>query len=72
MKTKDLLALSVVTIASLTSLASCGKVDEEEVDETMTQLRIKYTNGGFGSEWLDKLCEEFEEAFADVSFPTGR
>ena len=72
MKTKELLALSVVTLASLTSLASCGKVDEEEVDETMTQLRIKYTNGGFGSEWLDKLCEEFEEAFADVSFQTGR
>ena len=72
MKSKKMLVLSAVALASMASLVGCGKSDVEEDDETKTQLRIKYTNGGFGSEWLDKLCDEFTEAFADVSFQSGR
>ena len=72
MKKKKILVLSIVALASMASLTGCGKRDVEEDDETKTQLRIKYTNGGFRSEWLDKLCDEFVEAFADVSFQSGR
>ena len=72
MKTKKLLVLSVAMLASMASLMGCGKLDVEEEDETKTQLRIKYTNGGFRSEWLDKLCDEFVASFAEVSFQEGR
>lgn len=72
MKSKKLLLISALALTSVTALASCGKLDVEEDDETKTQLRIKYTNGGFRSEWLDKLCDEFTEAFAEVSFQEGR
>lgn len=72
MKVKKFLLVSVVTLASMSSLVGCGRRDEEEEDETKTQLRIKYTNGGFRSEWLDTLCDEFVEAFKDVSFQEGR
>ena len=67
MESKKLLLLSAIALASMTALVGCGKVDVEEDDETKTQLRIKYTNGGFRSDWLDKLCDEFVEAFAEVS-----
>ena len=72
MKTKQLLVLSIVTLAATATLTGCGKPDVEEEDETKTQLRIKYTNGGFGSEWLDKLADEFTEVFKDVSYQEGR
>ena len=72
MKSKKLLLVSVVALASVATLVGCGKRDTEEEDETKTQLRIKYTNGGFRSDWLDKLCEEFINAFAEVSFQEGR
>lgn len=72
MESKKLLLLSAIALASMTALVGCGKVDVEEDDETKTQLRIKYTNGGFRSDWLDKLCDEFVEAFAEVSFQEGR
>ena len=72
MEIKKLLLVSAVALTSVTALVSCGKVDEEEEDETKTQLRIKYTNGGFRSDWLDKLCDEFVEAFKDTSFQEGR
>lgn len=72
MKTKRLLILSVSALAAIASLTACGKSIVEEDDETKTQLRIKYTNGGFRSEWLDKLCDEFTATFADVSFQQGR
>ena len=72
MEPKKLLLLSAIALASMTALVGCGKVDVEEDDETKTQLRIKYTNGGFRSDWLDKLCDEFVEAFAEVSFQEGR
>jgi len=73
MKTRKLLALSIVAIASTASLASCGgKQLVEDEDETKTQLKVKYNNGGFGSEWLDKLCDEFATQFAETSFQPGR
>lgn len=72
MKTRQLFVLSIVTLAATATLTGCGKPDVEEEDETKTQLRIKYTNGGFGSEWLDKLADEFTEAFKDVSYQEGR
>lgn len=72
MKTRKLLVLSVAALASVTTLVGCGKSIADKEDETKTQLRIKYTDGGFGSEWLDKLCDEFVEEFAGVSFQEGR
>ena len=69
---KKFLFLGAAGLIAATMLAGCGEIIEEEIDETKTQLRVKYTNGGFGSEWLDKLMDEFETEFANYSFEEGK
>lgn len=73
MKAKKLLLLGASAILTATGLAGCGGTSTDEpVDDTKTQINLKYTNGGFGSAWLDKLSDEFEEAFKNYSFEEGK
>ena len=46
--------------------------EDQKVDKSKTQLYVKYYNGGFGDEWLNQLCAEFEEMYADVHFEEGK
>lgn len=71
MKKKMLFLTSICAMTSCL-LGGCGTVVEEEIDETKTQLKVKYTNGGFGSKWLDILMDEFEESFKNYSFEQGK
>lgn len=52
--------LCLMMVFALT--VGCNRNDDfnQKVDKTKTQLYVKYYNGGFGDEWLNKLCAEFE------------
>ena len=65
-----LLCLVLVGVA----FAGCRRDDnvDQKVDKTKTQLYVKYYNGGFGDEWLNQLCAEFEAMYADVSLEDGK
>ena len=65
-----LLCLVLVGVA----FAGCRRDNnvDQKVDKSKTQLYVKYYNGGFGDEWLNKLCAEFEAMYADVSLEDGK
>lgn len=68
-------ALLVVSLLGLaTTLVSCGRQDESitPVDETKTQLYVKYYNGGLRRAWIDKACDDFESDYANYSFEPGK
>ncbi len=73
---KKRMARSVGAIVLCTSmvLASCGgKPDTTlQVDETKSQLYISTRNSGIGIEWLQKIADEFEKKYANVSFEDGK
>ncbi len=43
-----------------------------QIDETKTQIKVKYNNGGLGRVWLDTVLAKFEEVYAEVSFEEGK
>ncbi len=76
MKTKRITALILLLcmcFSLCTILTSC-KPDKNEVviDETKTQLYVRYFAGGLGTAWIDELYASFESAFANVSFEDGK
>lgn len=67
------LVLSFLAIAS--SIAGCGRKEDSSsvsIDNEKTQLYVKYHNGGLRREWIDKVCDQFEEDYADYSFEEGK
>ena len=54
-------ALLAFSVAS--TLVGCRK--REEYDDTKTQLFISTYNGGYKTEWLDKVAARFEAQYAD-------
>ena len=70
------LLLCLLMFASAMSVLTGCRRDEDNTDqtvnETKTQLYVKYYNAGFGDEWLNRLCAEFEAMYADVSFEEGK
>ncbi len=71
---KLLTGILALTFAATPILgAGCGKKDViEAVDKSKTQLYVSNLKGGIGHEWLDKVKERFEAAYADVSFEDGK
>lgn len=70
---KKLLSFVLVTILLLTtfSFVAC-RSNDEEIDESKTQLKIGCWDGGFGIEWLTNIAKEFEEMYKDYSFEEGK
>jgi len=66
------LLLSFAMVFSLATGCRRGDDDNQMVDKTKTQLYVKYYNGGFGDEWLNKLCAEFEEMYTEESLEKGK
>ena len=64
--------LCLMMVFALT--VGCNRNDDfnQKVDKTKTQLYVKYYNGGFGDEWLNKLCAEFEAMYADAHWEEGK
>ena len=53
---------------------SCGPngEDEEPIDDSKTQLYVYNYDGGVGSKWLSDVKTDFEQAFAEKSFKSGK
>ncbi len=49
-----------------------GGGSEQTIDNTKTQVKVKYNNGGLRREWLDTVLAKFEEVYANVSFEEGK
>ena len=76
-KTKKTLPLILTFFGLSTALVSCGRDDpnnesNEPIDDTKTQLWVKYHNGGLRREWMDKVCDQFESDYASYSFEPGK
>ena len=75
-KLKRFLALVLSVIAALSCLggvAGCSQRGQsEEIDESKTQIKVKYNNGGLGRVWIDTILAKFEEVYANHSFEEGK
>lgn len=65
---KRLLALGLVALMTASVLTGCGGKGEKDGDDSSskTQLYVSIYNGGFGSDWLEKVAKQFEEENDDV------
>ncbi|MDR0426190.1 MAG: hypothetical protein LBH24_03360 [Clostridiales bacterium] len=75
MKTiRKMLLCLAVCLFCLPALSACKGRDRHEVaaDPTKTQLYVLNFNGGFGSEWLDRLKTKFEALHAEDVYETGK
>lgn len=64
--TKKLIALTIcllMTVSTVGLLSGCGQ--RQSYDSTKTQLFVATYDGGYKSEWIDKVAERFEAAYAD-------
>ena len=76
---KRIVGFGLACVAAI-SMAACGndtgnesKRDESKKDDpTKTALNIFTYKAGYGDEWLYRLEDAFEKAFADVSFEKGK
>lgn len=78
---KRLWALLLALVMCL-SMAACGNgsgskegnvdLDEEQVDTSRTQLYVSNFAGGYGSEWLAKVKERYEELHKDDVYEEGK
>lgn len=72
-KAKRLMALLFSLTALGTTFVGCGGREADvSVDNTKTQLYVKYYNGGLGSDWINKVIADFEDLYKDTSFQNGR
>ena len=71
---KRVVALGLACIATI-SLAACNGDNDggsEKDDPTKTTLNVFTYGAGYGDEWLYRLEDAFEKAFANVSFEEGK
>ncbi len=70
---KRIVGLGLACVAAI-SMAACGGNAESSTkdDPTKTKLSVFTYGAGYGDEWLTRLEDAFEEAFAEVSFEEGK
>lgn len=76
-KTNRILAvlMSVIAGAScMSGFVGCSKrgKQDENIDTSKTQIKVKYNNGGLGRVWIDTVLSKFEELYSDYSFEEGK
>lgn len=76
---KKMLTAALSVALSVTALTGCavperpgGGGDIEEIDATRTQLFVFNFDGGYGTDWLVKAKEQFEEMHKDDEWETGK
>lgn len=67
-KIKKVVSLALLPVLATSVFAGCGGND----DDGKTVLKIGVFNGGMGYAWAEEIEREFEEAYADVSFESGK
>lgn len=74
--TKKILSFTLILallLPAMMTLASCSGRDKgQKIDNTKTQVNLKYYAGGFGTEWIDAAIAAFEEKYANYSFEEGK
>ncbi len=72
---KRIVGLGLACVAAI-SMAACGdngnKPESTKDDPQKTTLNIFTFKAGYGDEWLYRLEDAFEKAFANVSFEDGK
>ena len=72
---KRIVGCGLACIAAI-SMAACsgyGNEDDSEKDDpTKTTLNIFTYKAGYGDEWLNRLEDAFEKAYANVPFEEGK
>lgn len=73
-KTLKTMLTCALTSTMLLSVVGCGGTTNktEKIDNTKSQLYVFNYNGGVGSEWLDKVMEDFARDFANYEFEAGK
>lgn len=76
-KTLSVLLAACMLTGSIGALAGCGESSLVggggiKVDKNKTQLYVNNYRGGFGDEWLTKVTQRFEEAYADYVGENGK
>ena len=66
------IVLAAIMIAANFSGCRHNAPGTEELDLTKTQLYVQVWKGGFGTDWIYKLKERFEQAYAHESFEEGK
>lgn len=66
------IVLAAIMIAANFSGCRHNAPGTEELDLTKTQLYVQVWKGGFGTDWIYKLKERFEQAYANESFEEGK
>lgn len=74
--TKTLLAFALAA-ATAVAAVGCGDRPSDDsvktsINETKTQLHVRYYQGGAGRNWMDNIVAKFEEAYANKSFEEGK
>lgn len=73
MKRISKIAAAVLSLTTMLGCTACNRKSEDvTIDKSKMQLYVKYYNGGYGDEWLTKLCSEFEGMYAGVKFSNGK
>ena len=76
MKSKLSKLLSVLLACIMCfSLAACGTAnggEEEQIDETRTQLYVFNFYGGYGSDWISSVKKRYEELHKDDVYEEGK
>lgn len=72
---KRIVGFGLACVAAI-SMAACGNGgnnnNSTKDDPTKTKLNVFTYKAGYGDEWLYRLEDAFEKAFADVSFEEGK
>lgn len=65
-----------IALAAITAVSAvgCGRSDSDNVtvDSSKSQLYVRYYQGGAGRNWIDNAIADFEEAYAETSFESGK
>ncbi len=66
---KKIITLFMAVLLTFSTAAfSVGCGSEEQFDETKTHIIVGLEESGYGRNWMDKIIEDFEKEYAEVSF----
>lgn len=71
MKRIGVMVLAVLlSAASVFAFAGCN--NNTVAQDGKFHIRVRYTSGGLGDDWMNKIIDDFEEAYKDYSFDGGQ
>ena len=67
---KKLVSILLAICCVISCLGGCGarERNDEQSDQSKTELKVYCTSGGVGEEWLKRAEKFFEEKYAETKF----